>query len=118
LLQDKSGEREKGLAKNTFHEIETLLPVVEFAVARRGGVSSKDYWDVATVLHLAIPREDWQLAKRAASRFGILVTHAWIVETTLEDLLRIEKAMARLERDTSCLSQLIQQLKEIAARLS
>ena len=40
-------------------EVERLLPLVNFAVARRGGASSSDYWDLATVLELACIGEDW-----------------------------------------------------------
>src|SRR5215831_1249938 len=45
-------------------EVDRLLPLVNFAVARRGGTSSTDYWDLGTVLELACIGEDWAMANR------------------------------------------------------
>lgn len=108
---------EKG-DEEAIEEAKQLLPVVEFAVARRGGVSSNNYWDVATVLHLATLQEDWKLAQRAAIRFGVLVTHAWVVETTLRDMKMVEKAMSRSGHNTDQLQQLIEQLEKSWERLT
>jgi hypothetical protein len=35
-------------------QAQQLIPLVSFAVARRGGASSSDYWDLVTVLELAL----------------------------------------------------------------
>jgi tetratricopeptide (TPR) repeat protein len=43
-------------------EADRLVPLVSFAVARRGGDASSDYWDLATVLELAAISNDWQAA--------------------------------------------------------
>jgi hypothetical protein len=40
-------------------EADRLVPLVSFAVARRGGAASSDYWDLATVLELAAIGNDW-----------------------------------------------------------
>lgn len=108
---------EKG-DQEALKELEQLIPVVEFAVARRGGINSRDYWDVATVLHLAILGQKWSLARRAAHRFSATVTHAWIVETTLADLRRIEETMARLSKNTAPLREIILELTELKGRLT
>jgi len=49
---------EKGDEK-ALKKAEQLTPLVSFAVARRGGVSSNNYWDLATVLELNCISCDW-----------------------------------------------------------
>jgi len=58
---------EKGDAE-AMKEADRLAPLVSFAVARRGGVSSNDYWDLATVLELSAIGNDWTLAARVLPR--------------------------------------------------
>src|SRR6266478_3513386 len=55
-------------------EVERLVPLVSFAVARRGGVSSSDYWDLATVLELACIGEDWTTAARVLPKAILAAT--------------------------------------------
>ncbi|WP_353737832.1 TRAFs-binding domain-containing protein [Kyrpidia sp.] len=99
------------------NELKTLIPVLHFAVGRRGGLNSRDYWDIATVLHLAVLEQDWSLADRAVHRLCAVVTHSWIIETTLSDLHRLEQAMIRIGRDTIQIGRVISKLAEFLADL-
>ena len=67
-------------------ELRKLLPAVSFAVARRGGISSSDYWDVATTLEIAVLGEDWEMAERASQRLLIFQAPSWNFETTIRNL--------------------------------
>ena len=49
---------EKG-SEESMTAADRLVPLVAFAVARRGGATSSDYWDLATVLELACIGNDW-----------------------------------------------------------
>jgi hypothetical protein len=66
--------------------LEELLPVVRFAVGRRGGLSSNDYWDRATVLELAVIGGDEETARRAASKLRLQKPPSWMLETTARNL--------------------------------
>lgn len=67
-------------------ELQRLLPAVSFAVARRGGIKSQDYWDVATVLESAVLGEDWEHARRAVQRLLILKPPSWNLKSTAKNL--------------------------------
>jgi tetratricopeptide (TPR) repeat protein len=67
-------------------EAERLLPLVSFAVARRGGPNSSDYWDIATALELACIGEDWPLAIRILPRALMATTNSFSPQTTLGNL--------------------------------
>jgi len=97
--------------EESLKELRVLIPTVSFAVARRGGIQSQDYWDVATVLEIAVLGEDWEHAKRAAVRVSILGAPSWNIKTTLRNLRLIEKA--RLDRGLSnqSLDEVIKLLK-------
>jgi tetratricopeptide (TPR) repeat protein len=107
---------EKG-NEESLNEMDTLIPVLNFAIGRRGGINSSDYWDVATTLQLSILGQNWEFAERAAHRFGIMATHAWVIETTVNDLKRIKQTMVRINRDTSYLESIINGLEEIQKTL-
>ena len=49
-------------------ELQRLVPAVSFAAARLGGMKSSDYWQVATVLELAVLGGQWSDAQRALGR--------------------------------------------------
>lgn len=61
-------------------------PVVQFAIARRGGLKSGDYWTLATLLTLAAMRGDRALGERALSAIFDSEPHDWMRETTAADL--------------------------------
>ncbi len=70
-------------------ELRRVIPVVSFAAARRGGMGSDDYWDVATVLEAAVLGEDWDHATRAAAKVATLGCPEWMRETTIRNLQMI-----------------------------
>lgn len=71
---------------NDQEKLSELLPTVSFAVARRGGMNSKNYWEVATVLELAILGEDWEVANRALNKLFGLRAPKWNYKTTINNL--------------------------------
>lgn len=85
--------------QESLKELTMLIPAVSFAVARRGGIQSQDYWDVATVLEAAVLGEQWEYARRAAARLLILGAPPWNTITTLKNLRLIQKV--RLDRGLS-----------------
>ncbi len=66
-----------------------LATIVAFAVSRRGGLASNDYWDLATVLELATVRLDEATASRAAVKATQTGAKDWMYDTTLGNLALI-----------------------------
>jgi tetratricopeptide (TPR) repeat protein len=94
-------------------EIERLLPLVNFAVTRRGGASSSDYWDLATVLELACIGEDWATANRVLPKAILAATDSFRTATTLGNLLLLKQACERTGREVTKLDGI---LNELSAR--
>jgi hypothetical protein len=92
-------------------EADRLLPLVSFAVARRGGASSKDYWDLATVLELACVGGDWALATQVLPRALLAATDSFKTGTTLNNLQLLKQARERA-------AQPVPELDAILAELS
>ena len=88
-------------------EAERLLPLVSFAVARRGGMNSSDYWDVATVVELACLGGDWPTAGRGLPRALVMGTKAWMLRTTRDNLVMLRKAFAKAGRSVAELDEII-----------
>jgi tetratricopeptide (TPR) repeat protein len=91
-------------------ELRTIAAAVAFAVVRRGGVSSRDYWDVATVLEAAVLGEDWALAERAAARLLILDAPDWMRASTANNLRLIRRVREERGQATDTLDGIIAQL--------
>jgi len=91
-------------------EADRLVPLVSFAVARRGGASSSDYWDLATVLELACIGNDWAVATRVLPKVLTAAGASWMPETTLNNMILLRKARERQ-------GQTIPQLEEIVIHL-
>jgi len=96
-------------------EAERLLPLVSFAVARRGGASSSDYWDIATALELACIGADWPLALRILPRVLMATTNSFNTQTTLGNLQLLKEARQRSGQSTPELDAI---LTELSGRLS
>jgi tetratricopeptide (TPR) repeat protein len=94
-------------------EAERLLPLVSFAVARRGGASSSDYWDLATVLELACIGEDWATATRVLPKAILAATASFETATTLGNLRLLKQARERAGREVTELDGI---LNELSAR--
>jgi tetratricopeptide (TPR) repeat protein len=74
-------------------EFDRLLPVVQYAVERKGGVKADDYWVAATALELAVFANDWTLARTALRNcVGLGGTSPDLLSTTLTSLRRISLA--------------------------
>lgn len=93
-------------------ELKQLTPAVSFAVARRGGISSNDYWDVATVLEAAVLGEDWIHAQRAAQRLSVIDAPNWGLESTLNNLRLIRSTRATRNLTNAELDEIIGLLEE------
>jgi len=97
------------------NEAERLLPLVSFAVARRGGASSSDYWVVASALELACIGGDWPLAIRILPRALLATTNSFNTQTTLGNLQLLKEAR---ERSAQSIPELDAILTELSARTS
>ncbi len=86
---------------------------MNFAVARRGGASSSDYWDLATVLELACIGEDWGTAGRVLPKAILAATHSFKTATTIGNLRLLKQPRERAGRDVTELDGI---LNELSAR--
>jgi tetratricopeptide (TPR) repeat protein len=94
-------------------EVERLVPLVSFAVARRGGTSSSDYWDLATLLELACIGEDWATAVRVLPKVILAATASFQTASTIGNLRLLKQARERTGREVTQLDDI---LNEISAR--
>jgi len=102
---------EKGDAE-ALKEADRLLPLVRFAVARRGGVSSSDYWDLATVLELSAIANDWAMVTRVLPKTLAAAKFSWMIKTTWDNLLMLKEARGRANQSPAELADVIQHLEE------
>ena len=107
---------EKGDAE-ALKAAERLVPLVSFAVARRGGVSSSDYWDLATVLELSAIGRDWVMASRVLPKVLAAGKASWTIKTTWDNLLLMKAARERAGQSAPELEEIIGNLKERHAEL-
>jgi tetratricopeptide (TPR) repeat protein len=91
-------------------EGERLLPLVTFAVARRGGGSSTDYWVLATMLELACISEDWATATRVLPKAILAATASFETATTLGNLRLLRQACKRAGREITELDGILTKL--------
>ena len=102
--------------KEALAEVDRLIPLVTFAVARRG--ESEDYWDRATVLELALIGRDDDGAKQALPPVLASAAAAWMAETTRKNLEMLVHSRARKRSDkTMTLKACIAALKKKEAEL-
>jgi tetratricopeptide (TPR) repeat protein len=91
-------------------EVGRLLPLVSFAVARRGGASSSDYWDLATVLELACIGEDWAMANLVLPKAILAAADSFKTATTIGNLRLLQQARERAGREVPELAGIINEL--------
>lgn len=72
----------------------TLLPVVQYSVARRLEGGRPDYWDYATQLELAVLAKDEEASMDFLARALSAVRESWEPETTERNLRLIREARA------------------------
>jgi tetratricopeptide (TPR) repeat protein len=97
---------------NSLKEAERLVPLVSFAVARRGGAASNDYWDLATALELSAVGNEWQLASSVLPKALAASKAAWMIKTTSDNLRLIKAARDRAGQSVPQLDEIIQYLAE------
>jgi hypothetical protein len=73
-------------------ELKRTLPAVSFAVGRLGGLASTDYWQIATVLELAVIGGDLDTATRALEVMATLDRPSWYFATTANNLELLNNA--------------------------
>src|SRR5438552_5318272 len=93
-------------------EAERLLPLVNFAVVRRGGASSSDYWDLATVLELACIGGDWLVANHVLPKVVLAAKASFKTATTLANLQLLKQARARLGQAVPELDGILMELSK------
>ena len=91
-------------------EVARLLPLVSFAVERRGGASSGNYWDLATVLELACIGDDWATANQVLPKVILAATNSFETATTLANLRLLKKALERAAREVAKLDGILDEL--------
>jgi hypothetical protein len=90
---------------------EELAPLVSFAVARRGGVSSNNYWDLATVLELNCVSSDWVSAVNVLPKVLDKAKESWVLKSTLENLMMLKQARVIQGHDTEKLQEMINEFE-------
>jgi len=98
-------------------QAERMLPVVSFAVARRGGAASSDYWDLATVLELASIGSDWRSANAVLPKMLAAAKFPWQVQTTIANLEMLRQARERSGTPVPSLVEIMGYLKQRAEEL-
>lgn len=97
---------EKGDA-DSLKEADRLVPLVSFAVARRGGASSSDYWDLATVLELSAIGNEWSMAGRVLPKLLAAGKASWMIKTTRDNLAMLKAARGRAGQSAAELDEII-----------
>jgi tetratricopeptide (TPR) repeat protein len=93
-------------------QVDRLVPLVSFAVARRGGASSSDYWDLATVLELAAIGNDWVMVTRVLPKTLAAGKASWVIKTTWDNLLLLKAARERAGQSPPELEEVLQYMEE------
>jgi hypothetical protein len=95
--------------------IKELYPLVKFAVGRRGGIASNDYWDIATVLEVSVLGRDWEMAWTASDKLILKGKSIWNFETTINNLKLIQKRFKEMG-DKEAVEKLSLIVKKMDAR--
>ena len=108
-LLDIQGDQDSLLEKDR------LLPVVLFAVERRLSGSTPDYWDHATMLELAVLKNEPNDAMKHLASALAVFREPWEPGTTANNLAMIEASRQKRGDDTSWLSAIIAELRKKAS---
>ena len=108
LIQKGTDEAQK--------ELDRLTPLVSFAVARRGGAGSDDYWDLATVLELALIGRDTESAEGVLGKVLDAGKAGWMLTTTADNLAQLLDLRQGAE-DTEFLRRVLDALRKQADSL-
>ena len=85
LLEVKGDEASLALQRQ-------LIGVVRFAAAERLRGRTPDYWDLATVLEVAVLDDDAQAAAEALGQALVAQPDAWMSQSTADNLRLIRRA--------------------------
>lgn len=91
--------------------LQELAPVVEFAIARMGGVRSTDYWTVASALEIAVIQGDEPLARRAASALLDCRHDDWMRETTADNVAILAGVMPAFGYDPGWVEDVVSAIR-------
>lgn len=89
-----------------------LLPVVTYAVQRRIATGRPDYWDHATLVELAVLREDAAAADEATTAALASVRESWEPLTTADNLKLIREARAAQGKVVDWAGEIEQELRQ------
>lgn len=99
---------EKG-DKQSYNKAKELITSVNLALARRGGLDSQNYWDLATILEIACIENDSELIDRVLPKIAIYVKETFMPETTGDNIKMLRDSLPPLyekEKQESLISNL------------
>ena len=85
-------------AAESLAKAQQLLPILKFALGRRGMAAADNYWDIATLLEAACCERDWKAATQLAQKALALVKAEkalFKAESTLGNLHLLQEGFAR-----------------------
>jgi len=77
----------------------SLLPVVKFAVEQKMKTKTPDYWDYATLLEIAVPEKNQVVAKEALKKSIPAIREQWEPKSTINNLQLIREAREKRGED-------------------
>lgn len=89
-----------------------LAPVVQFAVERRLDIATADYWDHATMLELAVIRNEPEVAGEHLGNSLAAIRESWEPQTTENNLQMIVEARRSRGEQTDWLEKIIKALQQ------
>lgn len=95
-----------------------LLPVVQYAVKRRLESTSPDYWDYATLLELAVLKNDRTAAKTALSDALAAIREAWEPKSTSENIRMIREVRTQRGEDGTWIEEIEDALNRVGSERS
>jgi hypothetical protein len=89
LLVEKGDKESRGKAKE-------LITSIKVSLARRGGLESANYWDLATNLEIACIENDSKLIDRIMPKLSIRVKESFMPQTTAENIKILRNSLPKL----------------------
>jgi tetratricopeptide (TPR) repeat protein len=98
-------------------ESKELNPLVRFAIERRGGISSSNYWDLAAVLEFACINEEWDKAKDVLSKVLVAATESWKPTATINNLNMLKARLSKQQAVSPHLDEIMEQIRKRKSEL-
>jgi hypothetical protein len=102
--------------KEDYDRMRRVAPVVAFAAARKGGLRSRDYWVLATVLEMSAVTGDEGTGRRALSAMVDTRPDRWMLETTADNLEILIEALPNVSQPTGWVADVAEALRASVAR--